>query len=236
MADGYSYVALLDVLGYRAHVNRDRQHGSLLFRDKLTAALSVLNDLNEDDIRRVAISDTVILSTSNPVGLSVLLDACVRLFVSFMAQGLLLRGGVAYSQHFQNGSVTYSHALTLAHELEHEKAIWPRILIADGAVQASRANGNDLIEGLLLRWNNVNLLNIVPAGQWKHVYSCASDMFKAIENECPEDVFVKFQLLETFLLSHPEKPRRARGFIPAPSALQASSQTLSDPSSGLAAA
>lgn len=217
MADGYSYVALLDVLGYKAHVNRDRQHGTLLFKDKLSLALSALNEINEDDIRRVAISDTVILSTSSPAGLPVLLDACTTLFVSFMKQGLLLRGGVAYSQHFQNGSVTYSHALTLAHQLEHERAIWPRILVAHGALEASKANGHDLAgSGRILIWNDANVLNVVPEGAWQEIFSCAQLMYKEISKDCAEDVFVKFQLLERFLLSHPQRGRGARGFMSAP--------------------
>lgn len=214
MADGYSYVALLDVLGYRAYVKRDREHGSLDFKDKLTAGMAALGAINEDDIRRVAISDTVILSTSNPMGLPDLLSACVTLFVSFMKQGLLLRGGVAYSQHFYNGSVTYSHALTLAHALESAEAIWPRILVAKGALDASAENGKDLSgSGLVHCWNGRYLLNTVPSGRWGEVYQCARKMFGDLGDGCSEDVFLKFVLLEKFLLNHPEKPKRKAGFV-----------------------
>lgn len=214
MADGYSYVALLDVLGYRAHVKHDRDHGTLEFKDKLTAGMGALAAINEDDIRRVAISDTVILSTSNPAGLPELLSACVKLFVSFMRQGLLLRGGVAYSQHFHNADVTYSHALTLAHALEHDEAIWPRILVAKAALDVSAQNGRDLSgTGLIHEWNGRYLLDIVPEGGWKDVFDCAERMFKDVLPNCPEDVFVKFILLEKFLMSHPRRTKRRSGFV-----------------------
>jgi hypothetical protein len=217
MADGFSYVALLDVLGYRAHVKRDRDHGTLDFKDKLAAGMGALAAINEDDIRRIAISDTIILSTSSPTGLSDLLAACVKLFLSFMRQGLLLRGGVAYSQHFHNGDVTYSHALTLAHALEHNEAIWPRILVAKDALDASVGNGKDLFgSGLIHIWNERYLLNVVPHGQWNEVFTCARKIFSDLGASCPEDVFVKFILLEKYLMNHPERPKRKAGFIQAP--------------------
>jgi hypothetical protein len=214
MADGYSYVALLDVLGYRSHVKKDRDHGRLDFKDKLTEALGVLRNINEDEVRSVTISDTVILSTSNPVGLRELMSACSLLFVSFMRHGLLLRGGIAYSQHFHSGNVTYSHALTLAHGLESENAIWPRILIASGALDASLANGADLRgDGLIISWNGVNILNILHGVEWTDIYRCVSEIYENEKSQMPEDVFTKFVLFERFMMNHPSRPRRVRPFI-----------------------
>ena len=46
-------------------------------------------------------------------------------FVAFLAEGLFVCGGVAYSRHFQSNRLTYSHALAKAHELESRLAIIP---------------------------------------------------------------------------------------------------------------
>jgi|GEM_PF-4705972 len=217
MADGYSYVAFLDVLGYRALVQADRERGTLDFKNKLTKALSALDDINEDDVRTVAISDTIILSSSNPKGLPIVMDACVKLFISFLDMGLLLRGGIAYSQHFQSKAVTYSHALTIAYKLESEGAIWPRILVAGEAIEASVANGVGIAgTDSVTTWHDAHLVDVAAAGRWEKIFSCVKKMYKENRAGMREEVLAKYLLLENFLLSHPDRKKGARRFTSIP--------------------
>ena len=125
----YVYVALLDVLAYRGRLQADRDSGTLSFKDDLQRAMTVLGDINEADFQYQAISDTIIITCPRREGFTDLLGLLKGVFVSFLKEGLLLRGGVAYSQHFKSSHVTYSHAIALAYELESRQAVYPRIVI-----------------------------------------------------------------------------------------------------------
>ena len=49
---------------------------------------------------------------------------------SFLANGVLLRGGVAVGHHFQDDKILYSKGLIDAYRLESERADGPRVLVS----------------------------------------------------------------------------------------------------------
>ena len=61
----YVYAAILDVLGYRQRLEKDRKTNTLAFKDALHSALQELTTINEAIYNYQAISDTVIITCSN---------------------------------------------------------------------------------------------------------------------------------------------------------------------------
>ncbi|CAB3879163.1 MULTISPECIES: hypothetical protein [Achromobacter] len=138
MAKTYSLVALLDVLAYRNHLKIDRSLGNETFKEKLVAALAVLSSLNETEITYQAISDTIIIAANSSTEISTFLSTIAKVQRSFLQSGLLIRGGVAFEQHFKSGHITYSHALAVAYELEQKQAIYPRVVIDRSVIEMLR--------------------------------------------------------------------------------------------------
>lgn len=131
----YTFVALLDVLGYRSKIESDRQRASEDFKTKLEAALAVLAGINETEISYQAISDTIIIASHPNALFGDLLRILKRVHLAFLQQGLFLRGGVAFAPHFKSGPITYSHAIPVAYQLEQKQAVYPRIVVDSNIVE-----------------------------------------------------------------------------------------------------
>ncbi|QBQ97272.1 hypothetical protein [Paraburkholderia pallida] len=139
MAKPYTLVALLDVLAYRNHLKADRSSGSEAFKVKLESALSVLSSINETEIAYQAISDTIIIAANPSTSISDFIGTIAEVQRAFLESGLLIRGGVAFEQHFKSGNLTYSHALAVAYELEQKQAIYPRVVVDKGVIEMLRS-------------------------------------------------------------------------------------------------
>ncbi len=167
MSVPYTFVALLDVLGYRNKIEADRQSASESFKTKLEAALAVLTGLNEAEISYQAISDTIIIANHPSAPFSDLLRTLKRVHLAFLQQGLFLRGGVAFAPHFKSGAITYSHALPVAYQLEQKQAVYPRVVIDSNIAQmftdGEKLSGEAEIvrdEALICVENGVYFLNV----------------------------------------------------------------------------
>ncbi len=157
MGKTYSLVALLDVVGYRNHLKSDRSTGSETFKLKLESALAVLASINETELSYQAISDTVIIAANQSTSISDFLSTIAAVQRAFLRSGLLIRGGIAYEQHFKSGNLTYSHALAVAYELEQKQAIYPRAVIDKGVIDML-ATGNKYSEDDILRLQNDSMI------------------------------------------------------------------------------
>lgn len=208
----YAYAALLDVLGYRERLKRDRDNGHMSFQDALRRALSSLGEVNEARFQYRAISDTILIYCADQQGFPELAKLLQGLQRAFMAEGLLLRGGVAYGQHFHSGSITYSHALALAYELESKVAIYPRIVVDQNVIQVQRQIQVNVPEGLLAQHNGVYFIDIVGGGGWAEVYRMAKDIFDAEQDsiKSQESAFMKHAWLQSFILDHPRAESKDR--------------------------
>lgn len=202
----YIYTALIDVLSYRQRLKQDINTGQLLFKTDLESALSAFDSINSALFGVQAISDTIIMTCNSHENFPEFLSILQNIFISFLDRGLYIRGGIAYSRHFQNGRVTYSHAIARAYELESEAAIYPRIVIDKNIVDMYRSGtGLPSIFGnhLLAMQNGVTFLNIINNDNWSDIYSKASlaytrDADSLVANE---SAFAKHQWFENYIFA-----------------------------------
>jgi hypothetical protein len=206
MIPEYIYVTLIDVLGYKYRLERDKNSGLYEFKDDLSEALSVLNAVNTSVYNVQAISDTIIITCDRHDRFVEYVSLVKKVFVSFLRRGLFVRGGIAYSKHFQNGNITYSHAVARAYEVEKSLALYPRIVVDQNVV--SMYESSDVLppirgRGLFVEHNGVVFLHIIDNENWHDVYKYSKDIY---ENDKEfilqkEDAFLKHKWFEDYLFS-----------------------------------
>lgn len=116
---------------------------------------------------------------------------------------LLIRGGVAYSRHFQSSHVTYSHAIARAYELEQNYAIYPRIVIDSNIIEMFKVGTelpDILTSGLLCREQGVYFLQILSKENWEEIYKLASDIYERDKHQLNESAFNKHLRFQIYLL------------------------------------
>lgn len=218
MTPSYIYVALLDVLGYRQLLTSDLKTARLDFQEKLSGALRVLDSVNEAIFGVQAISDTIILTCKDHEHFHEFLGLLRDVFIAFLKRNLFVRGGVSYSRHFQNGRLTYSHAVARSHELESSVALYPRIVI-DETIIGMYDVGDGLpslrSSGLLCCENGVFFLDILTPSNWEEVYSYAKTYHDAEAQflKSNESAFGKHLRFERYLLTSPHARRDAAPFV-----------------------
>lgn len=214
MAIPYTFVSLLDVLGYKNKINDDRLNGKEDFKQKLESALSVLNGINETEISYQAISDTIIVSTHPSTPFPDFLRTLARVHRSFLLNGLFIRGGISFAPHFKSGSITYSHALPIAYEIEQKQAIYPRIVI-DKNIIAMMKSGEKLEaimleikdEKLICKENGIFFLNIVNNSS-SECHSLAKSIYESEKSflEGKEHELAKHRWLQNLIISLSDVP------------------------------
>lgn len=212
----YVYIALLDVLAYRIRLQADRNSGELAFKDDLIQAMTVFSSVNETDFPYQAISDTIIVTCPQRDHFPELLSLLKDVYASFLDHNLLVRGGVAYSQHFKSSHVTYSHALALAHELESKKAVFPRIVIdANIIAMLDQLKPDAPYKKLLAENNGIHFLNVADADNWERLYQSAMRIYRrdAAALRGDEAAFQKHVWLQNFLLQHPSRRTDASPYV-----------------------
>ena len=145
--------------------------------------------------------------------------SCSDVFSSlFFEQGIFIRGGVAFSQHFQSGRLTYSHAIARAYELESKVAGYPRIVIDNNIVamyqtapdcRISRCRDCYAFE------NGVYFLDILTSSNWQQVYTCARDIHSQSSGSLMADdpAFGKHIRFERYLRMSRHAPQASSPFI-----------------------
>ncbi|TKH46001.1 hypothetical protein C1I60_06110 [Paenibacillus terrae] len=213
----YRYVALIDVLGYRYLLEKDRKLGKLDFKDKLTNALGVLEHFDESIIKVQAISDTIIISCEEHRHIIDFFDALRKIFIAFLREGLFIRGGVAYSRHYQNNHVTYSHAIARAYELEQQSAVYPRIVIDNNIIEMFKV-GEDLPDilksGIICNEQGVYFLQMLSEDTWEEIYKLASDIYEKDKSQLNENAYSKHLRFQNLLLDSEYNVRSVGPFIP----------------------
>lgn len=200
----YVHAAVIDVLGYRQRLREDRESGTLTFKDELQRALQTLNNVNEAVYSYQAISDTVILTCSNRDELVDFLQVLKEIELAFLEEGLFIRGGVTYSQHFKSSNVTYSHAVARAYEIESKIALYPRIVIDHNTIQMFEGSEefSGLVESeLICVLNGVYFLNVLDKNNWNDVYRWARGLYEHDKDSLQrnEIEFLKHSWFENYL-------------------------------------
>jgi hypothetical protein len=214
----YLYAVLLDVLAYRHYLQLDRESGTLAFQERLSAALSVFDSVNDAVYKVRAISDSLIATCLGHDHFPEMLNILRRVFVAFLEQDLFIRGGVAYSRHFESGRLTYSHAVARAYELEKKSAIYPRIVIDSNILDMYEVGeGVPCItnSGLLCKENGIYFLNVLTADNWQIVYDCAQRIYNNSRQSLSGDegALAKHLRFERYLLTSPHAPAGATPFV-----------------------
>lgn len=212
----YVYFAFIDILGYRNFLSKDISTSSLDFKEKLLNAFAVFRDINQAEIHYKSISDSIFIYSPNNIEL--LLDALKKIYVAFLKNQLLVRGGVSYNRHFENGTITYSLALTEAYALESKKAVYPRIILHDAVIQKIRNEStpdNNMIErisrsNLLMIDGDTHFINVLDQENWDTIYTQAQQIYindkEAIDSD--EQLRIKHKWLHDYIMNR--KPARSR--------------------------
>jgi hypothetical protein len=216
----YIYAALLDVLGYRERLDQDRRHGTLHFRDLLESALRCLSAINDAEFAHQAISDTIILTCSDREKIVAFLRVLRDVQIAFLTNGLFLRGGLTYQQHFRSGAITYSPAYAGAHELESKMAIHPRIVVDHNIIAMFESSGQSQLladSRLLCECNGVFFVNIIDRSNWRDLHTAASALYHndAHGLRQSESAFGKHWWFQEYLMTSMHAPADAVRYIPA---------------------
>lgn len=216
----YTYTALLDVLSYRFRLEQDISSGEYSLKTDLEGALSIFDTVNSDVFGIQAISDTLIMTCSAHEKFGEFLEILKKVYIAFLERGLYVRGGIAYSRHYQSGRLTYSHALAKAYEIESNVAIYPRIMIDKNIIEMYKGAPNlpkIFGENLLAQHNGGCFLNILDQANWCHIYDSASAMYEKDRRSLVdmEAAFAKHQWFENYLFASPyvdpSKPKYIEG-------------------------
>jgi len=203
MAD-HAYVAFLDILGYRELLAEDVTKGTQDFRDRLIRAFRAFDSVNQSRYNYRAVSDSIFITCADRNASEEFLEVLRTVFVSFLSESLLIRGGVSFGAHFNNQSITYSPVLTKAYLLESTVAEFPRIMIDQNIVEMFPG----LLQGqLILRSGENYFLNIVTPDTFNEVWGSAK---KACEKSGAilrrnERVRIKHRWLQDLLLESAER-------------------------------
>ena len=217
----YRYFAFLDVLAYREQLKRDTQDGTTAFKDKLISAFASLSQVNESDVSISAISDSVFLTLQNEsLGFSFFAKVVKDLQVAFIDRGLLLRGGISFNLHFENGKVTYSPALVDAHEMESKHAFFPRVVIHSAVIEKLQNEGGlDQIvgDGLIVQHAEKYHIHFIDDGNWETLRSGIAKIADSSRSAIDADprIYAKHWYLQEYLAAfRPPKTRFTR-YLPS---------------------
>lgn len=184
----YAYMAYLDVLGYREFLDADVKSGGLEFKEKLTRAFRACEDINTSVFRYQAISDSIFISSIMRDQPEEFLELLRKIFRYFLVEGLCIRGGASYGQHFHGTTITYSHVLAKAYNLESKIACYPRIMIDNNILDMyPRLVRSDYI----LKSGKAWFLNIATEESWPHLWAAAKRLSESNKASIEENEQVR---------------------------------------------
>ncbi|PTS85502.1 hypothetical protein DBR00_06925 [Pseudomonas sp. HMWF032] len=140
------YVAFIDILGFRGHVNELGKNGS---HDKLVSLLQALHKIRDSsrrdllalkafafakDLQATTFSDNIVISGEGD-DFQYVLSVTGNLCVELLSQGYLLRGGISSGGLHHSQDIVMGEGLVKAYELESQVAIYPRVIIDDCCLQ-----------------------------------------------------------------------------------------------------
>lgn len=195
----HAYVAFLDILGYKELLAADVKIGAQTFKDRMIRAFRAFETINHSRHPYKAISDSIFITCTERAAAREFLCVVRDVYVSFLVEGLLIRGGVSFGQHFETQSITYSPVLTKAYLLESEFAEFPRIMV-DANVYDMFPQLKD--DGLILRTGNQWFLNVVTAETFEKVWTAAEAAYISSKPvvQTSERVRIKYRWLQDFLI------------------------------------
>jgi len=194
----YAYMAYLDILGYKEFLHSDITQGTEIFKNKMISAFRVFDGVNQTKFAHKAISDSIFITCSDRDAVFDLLHLLRKVFHAFLSEGLLIRGGLSFGQHFQNQNITYSPVLTKAYLLESNIAIFPRIMIDDNIIAMFPGLHS---QSFALRSGNQWYLNIATADSVLSLWEAAGAAYLGCLSQIKtnEQARIKHRWLQDYL-------------------------------------
>lgn len=168
--------------------------------------MGCFSGINEAHYSYQAISDTVIITSTQRDEIIDYLKTLKKIQISFLEEQLFIRGGMTYSQHFKSGNVTYSQAIARAYELESTTAIYPRLVIDKNIIEMFKDTSEMKAlkkSNLIACQNGTYFLNILDKRNVLKIKILCEQIY---ESQKPllfekETDFLKHQWFEKYILS-----------------------------------
>lgn len=131
------FVAFLDILGFKALVDREIRTGSGEYLKKLLRCHQRCAEIFKPDptLSIIQFSDSVVISRPYDASEFIPFVTSIAEYQRYLLdEHLLCRGGVAVNQHFTNGSFTFSAGLIDAYHVESKSARYPRVVISPDVI------------------------------------------------------------------------------------------------------
>lgn len=147
----YSYVAFLDILGFKNMIFDDMNKVYLAlnkvkeFSSSYCNVTNSMTDISIDVLPKATMfSDSVVISIpESDCYLEQFVKIVSKLQYELLKDGILLRGGIELGYIFHDNYFVFGESLVKAYLLECETAKYPRIMISEEAVRASQDFKND---------------------------------------------------------------------------------------------
>lgn len=154
-----SYVAFLDILGFKNMVEKNDQDILKIFRTfnqnkkrlLLAFGRACVPDDTDSDIAKYnatlqkilyyTMSDSIVVSvpSSEPYALEVVIRACMLLQIELYQfdEPVLFRGAISKGDYYQKGSIAFGPALVEAYTCQEKFSIYPRIIVSGKVINSS---------------------------------------------------------------------------------------------------
>lgn len=143
------FVAFLDILGFKALVDKEVRSGSGEYLEKLLRCHQKCAEIFKPDptLSIIQFSDSIVISRPYDASQFIPFVSSIAEYQRYLLdEQLLCRGGVAVNQHFTNGTFTFSAGLIDAYDVESKSARYPRVVIAPDVIDLVYPNGTPSIE------------------------------------------------------------------------------------------
>lgn len=143
------FVAFLDILGFKALVDKEVRTGSGEYLEKLLRCHQKCAEIFKPDptLSIIQFSDSIVISRPYDATQFIPFVTSIAEYQRYLLdEQLLCRGGVAVNQHFTNGNFTFSAGLIDAYDVESKSARYPRVVIAPDVIDLIYPNGIPSIE------------------------------------------------------------------------------------------
>lgn len=173
-----SYVAFIDVLGFKNMVTRNIDDVILalryikLFRDSFyslpsragTPADHLLNlSMSEEEYeaelpKATMFSDSIVISQdiNNLSSFSDFIEFIALMQFELLREGILIRGGIDIGELYHDDSFVFGEGLVSAYSLESKTAIYPRIVVSQKAIERVNSDIESQFEAETKRYFFVN--------------------------------------------------------------------------------
>lgn len=210
----HSYVAVLDIVGFKEELKANKEEAKKRYEDKLKNAIDAITSKFTEEFRSknynyYIISDTLILMCPGDSSLIDFLESLKFIFLEFLKKEIFIRGGIDFEP--------CCYALINAHLLEENVANYPRIVISKNTLdyqQFRHEEFKNLInKGLVLKWNNIFFLNVLEIVDLPNIYDCAKNMYNHFERHYDlgpspdekklarfDNIFLKHRWFEDYIL------------------------------------